>query len=149
MFLPTYKNRISNFVYVPGLNSSGQLLFSIFFCSLRDHYHYDILIKQVENGKQTLNLRYHIGNLIHTEKEIPVQAEQLYVRVTGENDWYRFSYSEDGVTYQEIGKMDTRLLSTETAGGFTGIMLGLYATSASPDSQAEAEIEWFDYQPAR
>jgi len=116
---------------------------------MRDHYHYDILIKQVENGKQTLNLRYHIGNLIHTEKEIPVQAEQLYVRVTGENDWYRFSYSEDGVTYQEIGKMDTRLLSTETAGGFTGIMLGLYATSASPDSQAEAEIEWFDYQPAR
>ncbi|MCC8133721.1 MAG: glycoside hydrolase family 43 protein [Tannerellaceae bacterium] len=114
---------------------------------MRDHYHYDILIKQGENGTKQVNLRYQLGNVTHIEKEIPVTSERLFLRVKGENDWYRFYYSEDDITYHEIGHMDTRLLSTETAGGFTGIMLGLYTASASSTSQAIAEIDWFDYQP--
>ena len=44
----------------------------------------------------------------------------------------------------EIAKMNTRYLSTETAGGFTGIILGLYAVSAS--SKAQADFDYFDYQ---
>ena len=41
--------------------------------------------------------------------------------------------------------MNTRYLSSETAGGFTGIMLGLYAVSSSPSSKGYAEFEYFDY----
>ena len=42
--------------------------------------------------------------------------------------------------------MNTRYLSTETAGGFTGVVLGLYITSASKDSKAYADFEYFKYK---
>ena len=42
--------------------------------------------------------------------------------------------------------MNTRYVSTETAGGFTGIILGLYAVSASDKSKAYADFEYFEYE---
>ena len=48
--------------------------------------------------------------------------------------------------YHDLGKMNTRYLSTETAGGFTGVVLGLYITSASKDSKAYADFEYFKYK---
>ncbi|GHT12699.1 hypothetical protein AGMMS4956_07700 [Bacteroidia bacterium] len=47
--------------------------------------------------------------------------------------------------YKELGKLDTRYLSTEVAGGFTGVMIGLYASSNSKPSKAKAFFDWFDY----
>ena len=48
--------------------------------------------------------------------------------------------------FKELGRMNTRYISTETAGGFTGIMLGLYAVSGSQTSKAYADFEYFDYE---
>lgn len=42
--------------------------------------------------------------------------------------------------------MNARYISTETAGGFTGIMLGMYAVAGSGASKAYAEFGYFDYQ---
>ncbi len=43
---------------------------------------------------------------------------------------YRFSYSaEKGGAWQTVGSpVSADLLSTHTAGGFTGTMIGVYAT---------------------
>ena len=41
--------------------------------------------------------------------------------------------------------MNTCYISTETAGGFTGIMLGLYAAANDDASEASADFEYFDY----
>jgi len=45
-----------------------------------------------------------------------------------------------------LGKLDTRYLSTEVAGGFTGVMIGLYASSNGKASKAKAYYDWFEYQ---
>lgn len=42
--------------------------------------------------------------------------------------------------------MNTRYISTETGGGFTGIMLGMYAVSGSEASKAYADFEYLDYE---
>lgn len=42
--------------------------------------------------------------------------------------------------------MNTRYLSSETAGGFTGIVLGLYAVSASSQSKAYADFQYMKYK---
>ena len=42
--------------------------------------------------------------------------------------------------------MNTRYVSTETAGGFTGIILGLYAVVTSDSSKAHADFEYFEYE---
>lgn len=62
-----------------------------------------------------------------------------------EPTFYYFGYTENG-TYHELGKMNTRYLSSETAGGFTGVVLGLYAVSASSQSKAYADFQYMKYK---
>ena len=42
--------------------------------------------------------------------------------------------------------LDGRILSTDVAGGFTGVMLGPYATSNGQPSTTTAYFDWFDYE---
>jgi alpha-N-arabinofuranosidase len=41
--------------------------------------------------------------------------------------------------------MDFRYVSTEVIGGFTGVMLGVFAQSTSPDNMY-ADFDWFEYK---
>ena len=45
--------------------------------------------------------------------------------------------------------MNTRYLSTETAGGFTGVVLGLYAVSVSKESKMYADFEYLSIKGNR
>lgn len=108
--------------------------------------HYDLFVKQLADGKQAIVLRYRLGELTHTEKEVVLPAGKVQLRVTGNNDLYSFQYATNGKDFHDLGKMNTRYISTETAGGFTGIMLGMYAVAATPESKGYADFEYFDYQ---
>lgn len=108
------------------------------------HSHYDLFIRQDASG-QSLVLRYRLGNLSHTEQAVPVQSDKILLRVTGSPDTYRFEYSTDSQLFHPLGTMDTRYISTETAGGFTGTVIGLYASTADDASKGYGEFGWFDY----
>ena len=75
---------------------------------------------------------------------MPTSGEVELV-VKSDINYYYFGYKVNGI-YYDLGKMNTRYLSTETAGGFTGVVLGLYITSASKDSKAYADFEYFKYK---
>ena len=107
--------------------------------------HYDLYVKQLSNDKQAICLRYHLGNITHIEKEAIIPQGEVQLRVEGSNEYYTFYYSTNEKQFTELGTADTRYLSTETAGGFTGIMLGVYAVSASDASKAYADFTYFDY----
>ena len=62
------------------------------------------------------------------------------------NEFYSFEYATDGKNFRKLDKMNTRYVSTETAGGFTGIILGLYAVATSDSSKAHADFEYFEYE---
>lgn len=57
----------------------------------------------------------------------------LHLRVNAsQQDEYSFSFSVDGVNFQNVGgKVSGDILSTNVAGGFTGTLIGLYATSGN------------------
>jgi xylan 1,4-beta-xylosidase len=56
----------------------------------------------------------------------------LQLRVKAEGDAYQFSYSTNGKNFLELGgPVSGDILSTNVAGGFTGTLIGLYATSAN------------------
>ena len=42
--------------------------------------------------------------------------------------------------------VDGRLLSKEIAGGFTGTVIGLYATSNGGKTENFSDFDWFEYQ---
>ncbi len=44
------------------------------------------------------------------------------------------------------GEIDGTLLSREVAGGYTGTILGLYASSNGIDSSNYADFDWFEYK---
>ena len=108
--------------------------------------HYDLLVKQLADGKQAVVLRYQLNELTHTEKGVILPQGKVQLRVKGSNEIYSFEYATNGKDFKELGRMNTRYISTETAGGFTGIMLGLYAVSGSQTSKAYADFEYFDYE---
>lgn len=44
----------------------------------------------------------------------------------------------------QLCKMDFRYLSTEVIGGFTGVMLGVFAHGK--DKKGYADFDWFEYK---
>ena len=109
--------------------------------------HYDILIEQSSGGKRNLVVRYRMGVLSHIESKVEIPEGEVFLRVKGTADYYTFSYSVDGTTYRALSKMNTRYISSETAGGFTGVFLGLFLTSENSQSNAYADFDKFEYTP--
>ena len=63
--------------------------------------------------------------------EVKIETEKpVTLQVTANGDDYRFNYSIDGKGFLNLGgTVSGDILSTNEAGGFTGAMIGLYATS--------------------
>ena len=58
------------------------------------------------------------------------KSVQLQVAVAGGK--YKFNYSLDNKTFKNVGgKISGDILSTNKAGGFTGSLIGLYATASN------------------
>jgi xylan 1,4-beta-xylosidase len=44
-----------------------------------------------------------------------------------------------------LGEGETRYLSTEVAGGFTGVYLAMYASGNGKPCLGPADFDWFEY----
>jgi len=109
--------------------------------------HYDLVLRKEATGENKILLRYRLGEMTHIAREIVVHSEKVVFQVKGESNFYSFAYSLNGSDYKIINKMDVRFLSSETAGGFTGIYLGLFSTSDSKLSKAYTDFDYFTYIP--
>jgi alpha-N-arabinofuranosidase len=109
-------------------------------------HHYDLLLKK--SGKQTIvQLRVHVGSLSYIAAEQTVPDSKVLFKIEGSPYQYTFYFADPkNQKYTELGRLDTRYLSTEVAGGFTGVMIGLYASSNGKQGNGKAYYDWFDYQ---
>ena len=68
-------------------------------------------------------------------------SKPVRLQVSAKGDDYEFSYSTNGTNFVNVGgTVSGDILSTDVAGGFTGCLLGLYATSAN-DAKLNSIIE--------
>ena len=116
-----------------------------------DH-RYEIAVGR-EGGKRRVFVRQRIGpHLEAVTASVPVDGTTpLVLQVEATADEYAFSYgiaAAEGPppTVVPLGKALTRYLSSEVAGGFTGVFVGLYATGNGQASSAPAHFDWFDYE---
>ncbi len=59
-------------------------------------------------------------------------SNPVRLQVSAKGDDYQFSYSTNGTNFENLGgTVSGDILSTDMAGGFTGCLLGLYATSGN------------------
>jgi len=111
---------------------------------MSNRFHYDLVLEK-SGPKNILKLILHVGEINHVQKAIALNTSMIYLRVTGDKSMYYFWYSLDGKQYNYLSKADTRLLSTETAGGFTGMMIGMFGQSVSQAHPLVADYDWFVY----
>jgi beta-xylosidase len=100
--------------------------------SERFHYVMGITLK----GKQPYIVLERTGrgrSEVVASAPIELKKKQaVALRVSARGDSYSFSYATDGVTFTELGgRVSGDILSTDVAGGFTGCMVGLYATTGN------------------
>ena len=106
--------------------------------------HYDVIVEK-RGGKLYAKGNIRIGELAHCDKEVSLNSNKVYLRITSDAAYYYMQVSDDGKRFQALAKMDFRYVSTEVIGGFTGVMLGVFAQCTSPDNMY-ADFDWFEYK---
>ena len=106
--------------------------------------HYNVVAERQE-GKVFRKAIIRLGQTSHVEKEIPLNGDRAYLRITSDKDFYYMQASSDDTHFTTLAKMEYRFLSTETIGGFTGVMLGLFA-QCSQEINGYVDIDWFEYK---
>ena len=77
------------------------------------------------------NRRGEITSKIIASEPIDLNGP-IDLKISAEGDKYQFSYTVNGSDFKTVGgTVSGDILSTDVAGGFTGTLLGLYATSAN------------------
>ena len=100
-----------------------------------ESHHYDLALEATNEGFRAIT-RLCIGNIKSIEHTYNLGAKNSTKLVIDSTAYvYHFSIEVDGQKIS-LGEGLTRYLSSEVAGGFTGVMMGLYAYSPSNPNKA-------------
>lgn len=106
--------------------------------------HYDVVLEK-RNGILYAKSNIRLGELSHSGKELTINGNLAYLRISSDKDYYYLEVSSDGKDFTVLARMDFRYLSTEVIGGFTGVMLGVFAQSETEGTADYADFDWFEY----
>lgn len=108
-------------------NISGEGGITVYMC---ENEHYDILIRKNEDGDREAVLKMNIGSIKNTENIVKLPSDNAKLIIRSDSQIYRF-YVDDGSNEIGLGYGFSKYLSSEVSGGFTGVMLGLYAVGGT------------------
>ncbi len=117
---------------------------------MNEGHHYEVFTT-LRKGRKSVALRRRIGELVaETACRALTDAETgrviLAVDATPEKYAFLCGPSEDAL--KPLGEGETRYLSTEVAGGFTGVYLAMYATGNGIPCRNPADFDGFGYLPS-
>ncbi len=109
-----------------------------------ERHHCDLAVTQRDRRREVIVYR-RIGDLaaVVARRRLPDEGP-ITLRVACADDVYTFSAAADGEEPTTLATGAARYLSTETAGGFTGVYLGLYAVAGAAESPCVADFEFFE-----
>ena len=104
--------------------------------------HFDLFLRNVDDNI-SLVFRYTIKSLVG-EKVIKIKddsIERIKLRISSDGEKYYFDDSVDGgEKYLKVDEQVVSLLSTEVVGGFTGVIIGMFA-----EGEGTVQFRYFDY----
>lgn len=112
---------------------------------MNDRFHYEIAVG-IRNGVKKVFIRRRIGSLWRVESEYEYAQDAIILSNQADPKNYTFSYQQPDGESITLGTGECSLLSTEVAGGFTGVYFGLYATGNGRPSTTPAYFDWFEYR---
>ncbi len=109
-----------------------------------EKHHYDLAVRR-EDGRKVIIFRRTVGSMkVEEMRDCPEGVVVLQIKALPEK--FEASFQTMDSKLSEMGWGETHLLSTEVAGGFTGVFVAMYATSKS-EQATPAYFDWFDYEP--
>ena len=113
---------------------------------MNDRFHYEIAVMRIM-GKRKLIFRRRLGSLWKVENELPWSSDTVVLTIKADKWQYSFGFSGDEKAEPVwFGAGECAMLATEVAGGFTGVLLAMYATGNGVQSGTPAYFDWFDYE---
>ncbi|MEI2394728.1 MULTISPECIES: glycoside hydrolase family 43 protein [Paenibacillus] len=109
-----------------------------------ERFHYEIALA-FKNGRKVVLLRRRLGTLSNIEAEVEYTSQSIILEVEADPKLYTFAFYVPNGERIILGQGECGLLSSEVAGGFTGVYFGLYATGNGKNAGSPAYIDWFDY----
>lgn len=129
-----YRQQHNNFIagaklsFVP--SSEGELAGLV--CYQSEKFNYIFGVTRKDNGTYLILVRTKSGNSFVLASAKIDSNKPLSLQVSAKGDDYNFNYAQDGKNFQNLGRtVSGDILSTNVAGGFTGALIGLYATKAN------------------
>lgn len=99
-------------------------------CFQNEKFNYVFGITKKGNDYYTVLERTEKGSSKLLASEKITLKDTLQLRIVANGDEYTFSYLAEGNSFKNLGgTVSGDILSTDVAGGFTGSLIGLYATS--------------------
>ena len=90
-----------------------------------ENHHYDLCLVKESGGCKVL-LKLNIGDIKYEKAAVSIAHNEMKFVIRSDAINYNFYYTADGREIH-LGSAQTRYLSSEVAGGFTGVVLGLYS----------------------
>lgn len=110
-----------------------------FFYTLSVHY---------EHKCAWIQLRKRLGDLDQVVFEKITEYVYFHLMIDADRDAYHFSFVEGKLENQSIaGSGLCRMLASEVAGGYTGVILGLFASGNGAHAKHPADFSNFHYSP--
>jgi len=115
---------------------------------MNERHHYEIAITRME-ADRCLIVRRRIGRLSAIVASQPIRPGLVTLEISADPNLYHFSYQVGAGPSISLPEADgeTRYLSTEVGGMFTGVYFALYATGNGQPCQSPAAFDWFTYAP--
>ena len=118
---------------------SGEGGVTVYMC---ENEHYDIAIKK--NGEYyEAVLKLNIGDIKHIQNAVRLSDNKAQLVIKSDNFGYSFMVNDNGTTIS-LGYGSAKYLSSEVSGGFTGVVLGLYAIGNNTAEFTDFTINYTD-----
>lgn len=102
--------------------------------------HLDFFVSQKQ-----VALRCKLKSIDYVVKSVPRLCKgSVKLRIRSNGEMYFFDYSLDGKQFHELASMNCSLMSTEVAGGFTGVVLGMFAEGKEKSGYADFGYFYYD-----
>ena len=112
---------------------------------MNEEHHYEIFVRGNDAGQRTVAVRRRIGDMVAIVAEEPVADGPVVLSIKADAEQYHFGCAAGDGDEKTLASGSTRYVSTEVAGGFTGVYLGMYATANNHESTNCAYFDWAEY----
>lgn len=103
--------------------------------------HYDVCVIN-ERCSRHVALILKVGDVQTIVKTIPVDTDKVMLEVESDAEKYYFYYVTCAQERHLLGSARTKYLSSEVAGGFTGVVMGLYAIDENEQWATFETMTW-------